>query len=1133
MTIISYYDPFSIFPLIKPSLDTKLPLTNLHWKLQDGLKSIPRLPINLVEEIPRKPVEALVKLMFINSTSLDTYKLQVRPLITEWLKGIEGCEWIVVMYSPIKKDKYSFKTSVFEKLRVDFGKDGKYSQNNQSEGERFFKLKEPNDSELTKLEVYNEFVNLVKEVLLISFKRQFDGINSKILESGERDLIYVNLLLRKSKYFRDLYLFKDALNVLLSLPDLLESIYHKNTSSFDLLLEVNYNDIPSTFTDIDVLKERNYFNIITNAYHGKFLLYLQLIENENLLSIQSLYTSNLLQELINYLNIVNSLFNWQALQFNYYLIEYYLNHPLIHKVLKTPVLEDINNSPLEEYLGEIELFQRSALVKIGSLKGYTIYEFQDIPLDKPQLKLEKTLDELFSSKERFFDVFEQITESIIQHFVNCDRTKTIDVLSIDLALLNYQKQNYKESLNILQDSYEFFLKNGWNYMGGVLLEIYVDCIEKLNINNSSLLVQSYIKLFANLKTVTRQIDINNYRLTRTQDQVSQLLKKIVDSSGSLVDSFEFPLDRVFDIKVPPYIKLDDSLFFIELQVGNLYEIDFSVSSIELELSKGLTFTAEDIIIPKDKNSCLKLRSTKSVLGFFRPVKLSLNLNPKLKLVLEFDPQVEVSKNSILNDSVVNNLNKVNLNTEIDLNTIYFARNEHVLHCDISFTPNLLLNSPSVVIDIHNGEHDAHDIGLSILTSENFTYKAHDLATKPILSSGKSQTTSVPIDLISDSKTITIKVLISYQIDGKSHEFIAEKQIDTNLEISVSVQDIFKSNCIFSRFQIGSVVPSPMRVISTGLEGSEEKVSKNYHVSIPRVTPRDCVVFGDQIYSSFYKIELEEIHLVKSSDLFKLSVEYSPIVGECRRLLLEIAQAAIKPYFFILKDLILSQVMFDFQLYLMENKLSILNVNELKHLTEAVSKFIPVDEKHQFIESLSKLLVSTYEVTIGEENYDVHTLNIYLPVSNIDILQTVEFKYEHKDQYKVGEPIPVELVIESTGKWSSKSKDLDVEPDFSINAESSILEDEPSLESFQISLSSDENWLISGFKRKTLNFDLRQNNSVNKLNLVLIPLAVGKLGLPKISIKLLNNKDLSMDISIKNGSSTILVVPELDRITFSF
>lgn len=147
------------------------------------------------------------------------------------------------------------------------------------------------------------------------------------------------------------------------------------------------------------------------------------------------------------------------------------------------------------------------------------------------------------------------------------------------------------------------------------------------------------------------------------------------------------------------------------------------------------------------------------------------------------------------------------------------------------------------------------------------------------------------------------------------------------------------------------------------------------------------------------------------------------------------------------------------------------------------------------------------------------------------LQVVEYEYERK-QYVVGEPIKVQLKVKTITKWSDDTKSN--EESLPLAASSPTRNgsnlDENQEGKFQLNIQQDDNWLMSGLRK--FNFDMNSKDNVNA-ELMLIPLNVGKIPLPKVSIKSLNKDDDDLDIEFINGLETILVIPEVHSITFAF
>lgn len=1185
---IGYYDPFDVFKLIQPSIESKLPLTNLHWKSpahNSNLKSIPNLPVNLVEEVPKRSKvlddDVLTRLMFIQCESIDIYKSQVRPLIKEWLRHLvrnTQCEWLIVLYVPLHSKDTNYhliKTNIYNKLKTDFEKDGKYLAEVgiqiSDDIDRCFRLKDSNDNELNKLETYSHLIASLKELILLAFTNRFQTLNHKLsLPKNGVDLSFLNLELDKADLFNKLFLFLDSLAIYNKVSIDLNDFHHGNNNLFSQELPQldlsNFNIADLFKIDIKELfsgeTSINLFNVKCFLFSKKIDLLISIIKNEPLLSIKALKIADLFQHLIMFLSDLSFTFKDQVIELSFILIDYYTNLPLIVNIFNSEVNTEVDLSNIFDFRGELKLLQRSNLSKLGHVKGYSVYGFNEmlseVSLDgndpQPINLNNQGLIKILDSEENFLNCFETLTEFIIQDFVKSGRSKTIDVLSIDLALLNYQRKNYKESLNILQDSYRFFISNGWTFMGGILLEIYIDCVEKLDINNDSLYFLTYFELFSNLSFNSNKVDINNYKLTKSSNKVEKLFKKIIESSNSLPNRVERNIDKLFGIKLHPFIfkhkETDYNKYYIDLDWSNLYDIDFTFKSIKLELSDGLIFSDYDVSISKNESQRAKLFSNVYSDGAFKPIKLIVEISDKLSLIHDFSQEHKhnydnnmvtiVSKqNSIINDSLVNNSQIL---PEAFTSNIHYYPDIESFNGEIIYPQSVDLGKNSLILKITNGKSDIESIKFDISSDiEGLTIHYSDM--KLSLSSLKRCETYsllIPYEYSGDDKTVSMQTNIFYKCGGEQYSYFTSAEVDTSLAVSVSVQDIFKANSIFSRFQIGSSDPKyPLKLVSCNFTSDDN----NYSIEYPRSTPKNMVVFDEQSYSSFYRIIPKERNNVGSEKNFLFLVEYSSLHEECleileKNLLKSFPDLIRRNYFLLLKKMISKHLNFDIQAYIMYNKVKVIVSTETKEIIDHFINIVEESERATLKNILSHCFNEDH--TAEPDAVQIRKLSIGVPPPNIDILQLIEFDYKRKSHYLVGEPISMELKVESTTKWSLKQTDQSGNGDISIIAESSTI-DETTIEGnmgnnekeFLLSMANDENWLLSGFTRKNFTVELNSNYTLNKFKLMLIPLTAGKLPLPKIFIKSNDDKELPMDISVKNGSETLLVVPDLDRMTFSF
>lgn len=1247
---VGYYNPFDIYLTIKDDFESKFPLTNLHWKYHPlkPLKSIPLLPVKLIEEVPKSVAHEVdndsvyIRLMFIKVESIDTYRSQVRPLIKAWMNKLvenSGLEWAIILFIPSSgKDKTSsiIKTSAFDKLKMDFGVDGKElpsslnDEDSDSENEHCFKLKESYENDIQKLEAYNDITGKLKSLLLKSFNRQYQTYNDEIIQhdikkgSIDLDIPKFNMKLKLANLLNDMRLLQESFDIYNELTTDLTHLQSKFPEKFDNALIT----IPKDFTnyvfessfDLKNLKNKlfNYQSNSVNILEIKILLFinksilLQSLSNfATSISISSLFISNLFQNVIYFLNDLNSMFPNQNLEeWSYIIVDNYLNLPICDKLIEinnknnSESTQTYNLNEIYEFKGELRLLQRNLLSKLAEKKHFSFTEIlQDISLDdkgkKPELELSfEPLISILESETKYYDYFEKLTEAIIQDFVAAERSKSIDILSIDLAILNYKRGNYAEALNILQDSYEFFIQNGWNFMGGILLEIYLECIEKIQNTAASLILTTCLKLFSNLTNKdNNKVGINNYGRTKKQTQVKSLFEKIVNYSTKLDHTYKFPIKHLFDVKILPFIKpakQKTDKNYVEVEIDNFFGIDFHFDSIELVLSSKsseedpvnsanqLLFKSNNLSLSQNLKNLLKVHTTDFQIGVFKLSNLIIKVNDKLHLVqniseLEIqDDEVSVennttvirhSKNSILTDSIVGGPHHASDDdTLVPYQEFIMYQNLKKFRCEFLNPLQIRLGKSSVALKLLNGEAAVENIKATISpisTGLSIDGKLNENFTLDSLKANETHIFDIPYIYLGEDQIIEFLAKVIYTVNGEEFQHIIKEKIDKTLTISVSVQDIFKSDFVFSKFQVGtSNAKLPIRILSNDLK----TLNENYKIEKPPSVPngRSHVTFGEQPASFFYKIIPNTNYTIDVSDTLDLSVNYSNLQDECLAIMEHFMlnyfeENDILDYWFLFKGQIFKHLKFDLNRYAIFGTVVLTNYYEVGLLAEKLTN------QHIDVLKVKNLLTGFFQSLFCETNelsksvipsseFLQRELLISVPIPVLSILQIVDLEFERKPQYVVGEPILVKLKVESTSRWSTQSplRD-DVEAsasedtqDLSILAESSphkvspdkslIKASKAEKDSFQITIQNDENWLISGLKKQSFDIDPSKIVNENYFELILIPLNVGKLLLPRISIKSMNlnsKNDISMDFSVKNGLDTLLVVPELDSITFSF
>ncbi|ODV59187.1 transport protein particle complex II subunit TRS130 ASCRUDRAFT_14955 [Ascoidea rubescens DSM 1968] len=225
---VAYYDPFDLYAKLKEDLESKLPLTNLHLKLENApLKSIPILPINIIEEIPNSISAALnvnnqinppsdsfdlnsshsqsilfndlinavndpyLKIMFFQcANGIDEYRTKVRPFIKEWFKqSIDTSklptDWLLVYYIPegVKDDvEARFKTTLLDKIKFDFNSYNSPNTSAHNLSVRVLKIKAEYSNKIEYDSNWNNFLTKIKDSILNTFNNRISFYKSVILD---------------------------------------------------------------------------------------------------------------------------------------------------------------------------------------------------------------------------------------------------------------------------------------------------------------------------------------------------------------------------------------------------------------------------------------------------------------------------------------------------------------------------------------------------------------------------------------------------------------------------------------------------------------------------------------------------------------------------------------------------------------------------------------------------------------------------------------------------------------------------------------------------------------------------------------------------------------------------------------
>lgn len=1235
---IGYYDPFNVLPSIREEIESKWPITNLHWKYYTAksVKSIPLLPVTFIEEIPKPSLELsnisddrYIRMMFVKYDNVDSYRSQIRPLIREWLKSLvskSNVEWLIVLVIPSSskyKESTLIKTSVYDKLKNDFGIEGKELvklafENNARYDlnvDRCFRVNEQYDNEIDKIEIFSEFTRVCKDALIrtfnnkqTAFQAQLDAIANESHSSFKSFLIKLNY----AKFLGDIRLLKEAEDMYGAVSLLLPEVWSAHSEIFDLSFsfpnDINSYRLEYAFDTAAVFHQINSYDpkslMKLNLGDLRCLIFvnqsavLQSLANlANTISISALYISNLFRDLLKFIDSLRKMFELdpkgnrlELYQFLFAVIDFYLRLPISEKVIEVTNASNNNGDgngdayqlhEIYELKGELKLVQRSLLNDLGRLCSYKrtddIMDSIDIGLEDSlkhnsnELRF-KSLFESMKDNDSFFDAFEKLTESAIQDFLIAGRSKTIDVLSIDLVILHYKRGNYRLAFDVLQDSYEFFIEHKWNFMGGMLLEIYIHCKEKLGDYSASDLITPNIQLLSLLSdSKLSQGNINCYRITKSPKQVEEILSGVILNSNDLHERQYYPLDWLFSCEISPYIHPDLSTsldrYYLDIDIKNSLGIDINAKNVSVLLRSNDNDTMiefkSDAVSVSLKGSTIRVFTTFFKMATFTVESTRILLTDTIEFVEKSGGNltnnekgnatvVRFSKSIVAEDFHDSILYHDDRSDRKDTR-IHFYQSLDKLWCEYAVPSLIQLGSSELVLSLHNQNNLIKNVSLELqeLTA-GLKFNRDSISSKldrDLIAQGETWEIGIPYSYFSDSKIISVGCEVSYYVGVVKYTHIMRQEIDTTLTVSVSVQDIFKPNCLFLNFQICTANSKfPVKLISC--EANCENSS--YTIQEPKLKPSNVITFGEQPVSVFYRILLKESSKIQLNDKIDLCVVYSNIKDECIQIILQqvkkrLSQKGLLSYWFVVADVISKQVRFDLNHYAINKIIRVLNAMEILIMLEKiVARSIEREDDRLKVISIMKSGLSDTDNIPPVVEFSHQRLMIPVSIPTLRFLHRARYDFSRSPFYLVGEPIRVNLIVESILKWAS-GLDLEDQVDISVLAESSpgkdvsndkILESVDSYD-FTISIPNDLNWLVSGFKKKTLNTE-----TVNRIEIVLVPLAVGKLHLPRVLIKspegshsngnsFTSNSNNNIEVEVANGAETLLVLSEQEAISFAF
>ncbi|AOW02088.1 YALI0B22726p [Yarrowia lipolytica CLIB122] len=1123
-TRITYFDPFGVFTgNLEEGLRKRLPLQNLHWSALSGdkpLRSIPRLDVELVEDVAQhgeaeasKPRlhqmqglsnEPYFAIMFVRCDDTETYKSSVRKVIRDWFNRSvshrrEPIEWMIVNW---KSNKSRPKSSVFDKIKSDFNTDNKK--------DRCIQVREDASAE-DLIDFWGDLISRLKEGVLDTFSMRVDSYEKEIAKlEAQKNVVgwnYGAFFVAKEGLgvsFENVALYDDALQVY----DELEASYQEMSANKNVTFvsKIGFEKVdvgilePQHETDIKLeilANEVSLFDFRCYLFGRQVTQLLLQSRSATTPSISALFMSQVLSRVLSFQREIRTLL--YSNKKDPLMVADWAYH-VSNEFLEVSDTIETEGREISEARGELLFACREMLLALAENRGwYLVTAMREVSLnDEPKSEYKPTelVAALLSNEEEFLESYRELTVQIAEEYRHAGRERSIKAFTCDLALLDFQQGRYEQAVTQLKTLPSLFSTQGWDAMAVSVFKYYTKCLQALGRKEE--LLNAVLLLVSQRELITSR-ELDEYF-------------KIALSLRS--EQLEFDLTGTFVVDLASGVthskeENDDSVL-LEVAINSPLPKAVKVSQVCVTYSYDQDGAAD--------NKVIKFES------------LATTIAPGVnKLQLETNQFTEYP---LYPRELVISIDKLSLTIDIVSSApLYMSSGPGNMNARISVPRELHLNRKCVALTVSNS---------STVNEGLITVSCVDLQSKLYVRDATLTIDGKPVDDMDDGEILSadeivfenlekgqvLEVLIPYENHGPAimefgisikyrtsegeYLYDTTDSVDVRLPISVSVQDVFRTSFLYSRFSVTSTDASPIRTLGVTL--SESDGEDLYAISTPSMS--SDVVFTNQAASFTFRIEPRDWSRFIAAGAKKpltLRIEFRRVADELvefiwAKITAKLAAAGLEDCIVslrVIKSLIEADVTsYALRLPTMSEPIVL---PEWTEALQAVSKDNHEKVKEVVNEALAESTSCSDECLLPSQ-----FLCISVPVPQVQIVlssKLTEDKPTTKPQ-RVGEAIDYTLNI------NSKLWDSNLAPDTRF---------------FYEILPLPDTWTVYG--RRKGHF-VPADNVVE--NLQLVPLKTGRIALPEVVIRPADSETpISMEVDNRIGVKYVVVAPELGRLTFSF
>ncbi|KAG6000327.1 hypothetical protein E4U21_005605 [Claviceps maximensis] len=529
----------------------------------------------------------------------------------------------------------------------------------------------------------------------------------------------------------------------------------------------------------------------------------------------------------------------------------------------------------------------------------------------------------------YYRLYEILTHKALVHFKVASHHHAEHVCEADMAVLKVHLKEYSAATSMFLQATPFFGISGWSNLELSMLIMYCTCLAELKMNSEyvraalTLLIKSCSS--ERMKRRKRPAVSSNSSTGKPSSApmmtaadpspIREIAQRLFSLTRELPSEVKATLSNLFmDVKLvgsPEYHDGSDSCS-LTISLRSLLPEEMKLDAAKLSITcidggpcREINFEAvgESVIVPGKNTISFKTNSVTP--GSYRITRLSLTSNNLLIHHEQDANQLPVRTSDVFKNADVTLFQRATgLNVQLTSSKHISLGKNNAL--DLIVTPGWnALKSCEVRIRSTTG-------GLRLLMTEaKLVGEGEDVSSstsfvKPSepgavflgsIAPDAHVTVRFPYSVEQDLGDVSVRVEATYVTEaGETFHLAKSVLIPVSLAVGVNVQDVFKHNALFSRFNIETASSSPLRLLKSELLESEL-----FGSSFGFAPANSVMIFPKQQAALLYKITRKAGAKVQaraaggssSSRTLRLRLYYSVLQREVEELIQQSVMAGLR------------------------------------------------------------------------------------------------------------------------------------------------------------------------------------------------------------------------------------------------